>query len=199
MGTHALIAWVLIVALGLAGVFFAAKTVEPTALLAATGFVSLLAAVVGIRERSRLMAPESGASRSRVESVTALYMALVWLWGATALLLVYTLVLDWREWWHFCVGFTLAGGLSLGFSALLGKDADAGRDDETMLKLGRNLAIAQFVAMLVTIVGLFIDPDKEFLFIKEDDWAGNGIFLLGAIALALLSGHALITAKKTAS
>lgn len=199
MGTHALIAWVLIVALGLTGVFFAAKTVEPTALLAATGFVSLLAAVVGIRERSRLLAPGSGASKSRVESVTALYMALVWLWGATALLLVYTLVLDWHEWWHFCLGFTLAGGLSLAFSALLGKDADAGREDETMLKLGRNLAIAQFVAMLVTIVGLIIDPDKEFLFIKEDDWAGNGIFLLGAIALAALSGHALLTAKKPVS
>jgi hypothetical protein len=199
MGTHALIAWLLIVGLALTGVFFAAKTIEPTALLAATGFVSLLAAVVGIRERSRLLKPESGASKSRVESVTAFYMALVWLWGATALLLVYTLVLNWREWWHFCLGFALAGGLSLSFSALLGKDADAGRNDETMLKLGRNLAIAQFVAMLVTIVGLIIDPDKEFLFIKEDDWAGNGIFLLGAIALALLSGHALLTTKKTAS
>jgi hypothetical protein len=68
-----------------------------------------------------------------------------------------------------------------------------------MLKLGRNFAIAQFVAMLVTIVGLIIDPDKEFLFIKEDDWAGNGIFLFGAIALAVLSGHALFTSKKTAS
>jgi hypothetical protein len=199
MSTHALIAWLLIIGLGLAGVFFAAKTVEPTALLVATGIVSLLAAAVGIRERTRLLAPESGASRSRVESVTAFYMALVWLWGAAALLLVYTLVLNWHEWWHFCLGFALAGGLSLGFSALLGKDADAGRDDETMLKLGRNLALVQFVAMLVTIVGLFIDPDKEFLFIKEDDWAGNGIFLFGAIALAVLSGHALFTAKKTAS
>jgi hypothetical protein len=199
MGTQALISWVLIVALGLAGVYFAVETVEPAALLAATGFVSLLAAAVGIRERSRLLAPESGASKSRVESVTALYMALVWLWGATALLLVYTQVLKWHEWWHFCLGFTIAGALSLGFSALLGKDADAGRDDETMLKLGRNLALAQFVAMLVTIVGLVIDPDKEFLFIKEDDWAGNGIFLIGAIALAALSGHALLKPKRSAS
>ncbi len=121
------------------------------------------------------------------------------MWGSVALLLVYTFILKWHEWWHFCLGFALAGGLSLGFSILLGRDADAGREDETMLKLGRNLAIAQFVAMLVTIVGLIIDPDKEFLFIKEDDWAGNGIFLLGAIALALLSGHALLTARKPAS
>jgi hypothetical protein len=194
MPTHTLIAWALIFGLGLAGVIFAAKIVEPSALLAATGLISLLTAVVGIRERTALLA--SGASRSRVESKTAFYMALVWLWGSVALLLVYTLVLKWHEWWHFCLGFALAGGLSLGFSLLLGRDADAGREDETMLKLGRNLAIAQFVAMLVTIVGLIIDPDKEFLFIKEDDWAGNGIFLLGAIALAALSGHALLTAAR---
>lgn len=199
MATHSLIAWALIFALGLAGVFFAAKTVEPTALLVATGFVSLLAAVVGIRQRSALLASRSTASRSRVESTSAFYMALVWLWGSAALLLVYTLVLSWREWWHFCLGFALAGGLSLGFSVLLGRDADAGREDETMLKLGRNFAIAQLVAMLVTIVGLIVDPDKEFLFIKEDDWAGNGIFLLGAMALAALSGHALMATRKPAS
>ncbi len=37
MPTHTLIAWVLIFGLGLAGVIFAAKTVEPSALLLATG------------------------------------------------------------------------------------------------------------------------------------------------------------------
>jgi hypothetical protein len=50
--------------------------------------------------------------------------------------------------------------------------------------------------MVVTILGLIVDPDKEFLWPKDGDWAGNIIFLFGALALLAITAHALIDDKK---
>lgn len=197
MATHTIISLALIMSLGLAGVFFSVEAVEPRGLLLATGFVSLLLAVVGIRTRAKLQ--EASASRSAVESASAFYMGLVWLWGAIALFTVYVFQLSWREWPHFTAAFAIAGALSLGFAALLRRDAAAGKEDETLLTLGRKLCLAQLVGMIITLVGLMIDPDKEFLYIKDNDWAGNGIFLFGALALALISAHALRSPSKSTS
>jgi hypothetical protein len=197
MTMQSLIAWVLVLGLGLAGVGYAADAKDPLALLASAGFVNLLLAGAGISERRSLT--KSGAAQSHIESVTARYMALIWLWGAAALVLVYVFVLSWREWPHFAGAFAGAGLLALGFSALLAKDSAAGREDATMLRLGRYLAIGQLVGMIATLVGLAIDPDKEILYPVDADWAGNGIFVFGALALAIVSAHALIDAKKNSS
>lgn len=194
MSFHSILSWAMVFALGLTGVVFAVQAVEPRGLLAATGFVSLLLALVGMSERQKLL--RKGSSRSTVESLTARYMGLAWLWGAIAIFVVYVFLLSWREWPQFVAGFGVAGLLSLGYSALLARDASAGREDETMLKVGRYLCIGQLVGMIVTIAGLFIDPDKEFIYIADGDWAGNGIFLFGAISLLLLSFHALRTSPK---
>lgn len=184
----------LLMALGLAGVFFSAQSKEPLGLLASAAFVNLVLAAVGVSERRALR--QQGASASTVESATARSMGIIWLWGAAALVLVYTLVMSWREWPHFSAAFAAAGLLCLGFSALLSKDAARGREDATMLRLGRYLGIGQLVGMIATMIGLAVDPDKEFLYPVDNDWAGNGIFLFGALALALISAHALIDAKK---
>lgn len=197
MSTQSVIAWTLVLGLGLAGVLFSAEAREPVGLLAATAFVSLVLAAVGLSERRELV--RQGAAPSRVESVTARYMGLIWLWGAAALISVYVLILSWREWTHFSAAFAVAGVLCLGFSSLLAKDAEKGRDDATLLKLGRYLGIGQLVGMLATMAGLAIDPDKEFLSTAESDWAGNGIFLFGALALAIVSAHALLDGKKNSS
>jgi protein-S-isoprenylcysteine O-methyltransferase Ste14 len=191
---HSVIGLGLVLGLGLAGVVSSAGEKLPLALLASAAFVNVVLAAVGIATRRSLIA--RAASRSAVESASARAMALVWLWGAAALVLVYTLKLSWREWLLFTSAFTIAGLLSLGFSALLAKDAALKRDDETLLRLGRYLAIGQLAGMIVTIAGLVIDPDKEFLYPVDNDWAGNGIFLFGALALAALSAHALIDRAK---
>ncbi len=197
MTMQSIIAWTLILGLGLAAAVYSAEAREPLGLLASAAFVNFLLAAVGLSERQALSA--SNAPRSRVESVTARYMGLIWLWGAAALVLVYVLVLSWREWTHFSAGFAVAGLLSLGFSALLAKDAAVGKDDPTLLRLGRYLCIGQLAGMIATLAGLAIDPDKEFLSTAESDWAGNGIFLFGALALAVVSAHALIDGKKNSS
>ncbi len=197
MNMHSILAWGLVFALGLAGVVHSAQEKEPLALLASAGFVNLLLAGVGISSRRNLV--KAGAGQSQIESLTARYMALVWLWGAAALVLVYVLVLSWREWTHFSAAFAGAGVLCLGFSALLANDARKGRDDPTLLRLGRYLGIGQLVGMIATLVGLAVDPDKEVFFPVDSDWAGNGLFLFGALALALISAHALIDGKKNSS
>jgi hypothetical protein len=188
-----LIAAIVILVVSSLKILYFASADAPAALLAVAGATGLILVALALYERSRLL--RSGASRSRVASVTSRHMGIIWLWGALALLLVYMFALSWREWWHFCAAFATAGLLCLGFSAALARDADAGRDDETMLSLGRYLAIGQLVGMVATVVGLAIDPDKEFVFIKEGDWAGNSIFLSGALALAAVSAYALITDK----
>ncbi len=51
--------------------------------------------------------------------------------------------------------------------------------------------------MIVTLIGLAIDPDKEIVYIKETDWAGNGIFVTGAAALLLITAEALFLSRQT--
>jgi protein-S-isoprenylcysteine O-methyltransferase Ste14 len=190
MTIHSMIGLALLLGFGLAGVVMSAGEKAPLALLASAAFVNVILAAVGIATRRSLIA--AGASQSAVESASARAMATIWLWGAAALVLVYNLELSWREWPLFSSAFAIAGLLSVGFSALLAKDASRGRDDETLLRLGRYLAVGQLVGMIATIAGLAIDPDKEFLYPVDNDWAGNGIFLFGALALAAVSAHALI-------
>ncbi len=187
----------LFLGLGLIGVIVSARTAEPLGLLAVAGLVNLGIAAFGVRERRALN--RSGAAASMVESATARTMGVIWLWGAAALVLVYTLVLSWREWTHFSAAFAGAGLLCLAFSALLARDARRGRDDPTLLRLGRYLGIGQLVGMIATVVGLTIDPDKEILHATDSDWAGNGLFLFGALALALVSAQALIDRNRNPS
>jgi hypothetical protein len=197
MTVQSIIAWGLVLALGLAAAFYSADAKEPYGLLGAAAFVNLLLAAVAIHERRSLI--KAGAAASAIESLTARYMGFIWLWGAAALVLIYVFLISWREWPHFSAAFAGAGVLCLGFSALLAKDAARGRDDATMLRLGRYMAMAQLVGMIVTMAGLAVDPDKEVLFATDNDWAGNGLFLFGALALAIVSAHALIDGKKKSS
>lgn len=197
MTIHSIIGWGLVLGLGLVAAVYAAEAREPVTLLATTAFVSLLLAGVGSNERRALS--RAGANRSLIESTTARYMGFIWLWGGSALILIYVLVLSWREWSHFSAAFIGVGLLCLGFSWMLGKDAAQGREDETLLKIGRYLGIGQLVGMIATIIGLGIDPNKEFLHTRKADWAGNAIFLFGALGLAIISAHALIDARKKSS
>ncbi|MCC7252795.1 hypothetical protein [Hyphomicrobium sp.] len=194
MTIHSIVGLALVLGLGLAGVVYSAGAAEPLGLLGAAAVVNLLLAAVGVSERRSLRA--AGAAKSLVESRTARNLCLIWLWGAAALVLIYTTVMSWREWTHFSAAFAGAGLLCLGFSALLAKDAAQGREDATLLRLGRYFAIALLVGMIATLIGLAVDPDKEILYATDNDWAGNGIFLFGAVALAIVSAHALIDGNK---
>jgi len=101
-------------------------------------------------------------------------------------------VLVWKEWWHFVLAFAVAAGLSFYFASTLKKDALAGKEDETMLKLARYLAMVQLAGMVITMVGLIIDGKMvRFLTLRFTDWAANNVFFFGALGIALISAYAL--------
>jgi hypothetical protein len=170
---------------------------RPGLLIVASVIAAVVWVLLAMRDRQSLAA--SGASPSRIAAATARYMGIVWLWGAVSLFVVYVFILTWHEWWQFFAAFAVVGALCLGYASLLERDAKAGRDDETMLALGRYMAIGQLVGMVVTVIGLGIDPDKEFYWPADGDWAGNIIFLFGALALLVITAHALLNDKKPSS
>ncbi len=159
--------------------------------MAIAALMCIIFALVGIRETRNLAG--SSTSRSAISASTAQYSAYVWVWGALGLLITYGFgVADWHEWWHFFLAFAIVGIATLFFGKLLQRDADAGRDDDSILKIGRYLAYIQFFGMIAVVLGLIIDGKMtRFLTPRYGDWAANNIFFFGALALAAISAYAL--------
>ncbi len=152
---------------------------------------ALIVAGVAVRQCRILLA--KAASASEIASSNAWYMGIIWGWGALALIATYTTgVLVWKEWWQFVLAFAFAALLSLYFASALKKDTLAGKEDETMLRIARYLAIVQLVGMGITMLGLIIDGKMvRFLTLRFTDWAANNIFFFGALGIALISAYAL--------
>ncbi len=162
-----------------------------------SALINFAIAAIGLRETIAL--DKSGAAVSAVAASTARYMGLVYAWGALALFVSYYFILpEWHEWPVFCGAFAIVAAISLLFAATMSKDAERGNDDPTLLKIGRILTIAQFAGAIIAIVGLLIDPDKQFLNSEKLDWAAQTIFFFGAIALAAISAAALFYTRDRA-
>jgi hypothetical protein len=73
---------------------------------------------------------------------------------------------------------------------MMQRDAEAGREDATLLRLARYLTLGQLGGMIIAMLGLIID-DKMPRDPQEPDWAANTIFFCGAAALAAISANAL--------
>ena len=98
----------------------------------------------------------------------------------------------WREWTHFTLACVVLAALCLLFGTMLQRDADAGRDDQAMLKLANGLSVALLAGMIITIVGFLIDGKMlRFLNPRFTDWAANNVFFFGAVAMAAITGYAL--------
>lgn len=190
------IVWIFLLALGLGAVITTAMANGPGVHMGVAAGVAAVYAMRGILVHRGQVA--SGASRSAVASSNSMSMALVWLWGGLSVLVIYTGILTWREWWQFALAFIVVGVISLGFAVMMGRDAAAGKEDATMLKLARNLTWGQLAGMIITMVGLAVDPGKRFLIVRDrwEDWAANSIFFFGAAALAVLSAYALLKDKR---
>ncbi len=152
-----LIGWIFGLAVAVCATILTAAVKEPGLHMAATGIVALVIAIMAIRDHQHLI--NNGAPTSAVASSTARYLGLVWAWGALALLVIYTLILEraWPEWWQFFLGFTFAAIASIAFSNMLDRDRAAGRVDPTIVKIGRVLVQVQLVGMIAGIISLFVD------------------------------------------
>lgn len=181
----------LLLAMGAGILALAAALGTPVHFMAVTAAISLIVAALGVRRI--VLLHKTGASISAISSSGAHAMGLAYAWGALALFATYVFVLPrWHEWPVFCGAFAVVAAISFIFAATIAKDVERGKDDETLLKVGRILTVAQFAGTIVAIVGLLLDPDKQFLNEARQDWAAQTIFFFGAIALAAISAAALV-------
>ncbi|MEQ1716942.1 MAG: hypothetical protein ABL907_13300 [Hyphomicrobium sp.] len=189
-----LTAWMISLTLGLCAVIITAGAQQPFLNLLATGLVSAAFASLAIRENRALV--EAKESKSAIAGSTARYIGLVWTWGALALLVIYLLVLEnsWPEWWQFFFSFMTAAVGSIIFANMLARDDKDGKEDESVMSLGRLLIKLQLVGMSVGIIALFIDgkfPRET----THPDWAACNIFFFGGLAIAAISANALAASR----
>ena len=163
--------------------------------MAIAAVMAIVFALVAIRDTRATV--EAGGSRPAVAAQTARFMGYVWAWGALGLAISYgSGVVAWREWMTFFVAFVILAAASLFFAKLLQRDADEGKEDEAILKIGRYLAWGQLFGMILVVVGLLIDGKMtRFLEPRHGDWAANNIFFFGAIAIGAISAYALQVGK----
>jgi hypothetical protein len=88
------------------------------------------------------------------------------------------------------LGAAAISALCLLFAAALSRDAEAGREDATLITLARYLTLGQLAGMIIAMIGLILD-DKMPRDPQKPDWAANTIFFFGAAALAAISVNAL--------
>ena len=195
----------------------------PHLLLAA--FVAILVAVAAYR-KNQLELSRGRLSPSKLASINAMYMTILWAWGGIAIGATYLMLPElheykwWRkEWWQFVLGFEGAALMSGIFAYLLSKDRDESaitgeettltrmsskdRDESaitgeetTLTRMSRYLAIGQLIAVIATMIGLIYEGKMDFGWV---DWSANNIFFCGAAGLAILSWIALSTQKALAS
>lgn len=189
-----LTAWMIALTLSICAIILTAAVNDPLLHMIASGAVSLVFAVIAIREQNALTA--AGAPESEVGSSTARNIGLVWTWGALGIFVTYYFILQqrWPEWWQFVLGFSIAAVASIIFSNMLDRDAKAGRVDDAVLKVGRALIIAQLAGVVLAVISMFVDG-KFPRAASYPDWAGCNIFFFGGIAIAAISINALRSAK----
>lgn len=184
--------WLFALAVAVCATILAAAAHQPTLHAAAAGLVGLVIAALAIRDHQRLW--QTGAPTSAIASSTARYLGLVWAWGALALLITYTVIVDrhWPEWWQFCLGFAFAAAVSVSFAVMLDRDRASGRADASLVRFGRVLLQMQVLGMAAGIISLFAD-NKFPRDVAHADWAGNNIFFCGALTIAIICLDALRT------
>lgn len=187
-------AWMISLTLGLCAVIITAGWPQPFLNLLATGLISVAFASLAIRENRMLIA--GGGHKSEVAASTARYIGLVWTWGALALLVIYALVYEntWKEWWQFFLSFATAAVGSTIFANMLGRDAERGKEDESVMGLGRLLVKVQLIGMMVGVISLVIDG-KFPRDTAHQDWAACNIFFFGGLAIAAICANALAASR----
>lgn len=170
----------------------------PMVHLAMAALITLGIAFVAILENKSMR--DSGTSKPLVAAATARNMGFIYIWGAVVIAITYLSLLSWHEWWHWFIGFALVGTMCIFYSNTLTRDAEAGRQDNTMLSIGNKLTWVQLIGMLIAIVGMLVDGKlTRFVNPKLMDWAAQNTFFAGAIGLAIVSAYALWAGKNDKS
>ena len=124
---------------------------------------------------------------ARVAGVNARLMGTTYVWGAIALMAIYSLTqLRWQHGWQYALGMACLGVVSFVFAVLLEKK-DA-RQLPALLNVAKLLTIIQAAGATLGLVYLIGSGKMASL---RPDWAANHIFLFGGLAIAFLSDFSL--------
>ena len=125
----------------------------------------------------------------------ALLTAVVYAWGAAAMLAVYSLSpLSWRHWWQYGAAMAIvATGIFL-YAYRLSR-ADEPLRTPRALDITTGLAALQGLAACGGLVFLVVSGK---LGTPKADWAANQIFLAGSAMLAIMSILSVLTRRKLA-
>lgn len=131
--------------------------------------------------------PEAAYSASRMNGRI---MSSVYLWGALAILLVYsTTGLWWFHSWQYGLAMAFIAAALLGYVHLLGERESVFRSPAS-LTVSAGLAVAQAGGAAVAL-GFLISSGK--LASLKSDWPANHVFLAGGLALIPISLAAAVT------
>lgn len=112
-------------------------------------------------------------------------IALIYAWGAAALLAVYVLGdLQWRHGWQYGSAMALIAGLLLWYVHSLGNPASAAASPAALRRAGGPLAMLHALAAAGGLVFL-VGAGK--LATLKGDWAANHVFLAGGLAVIAVS------------
>ena len=166
-----------------------------TSLGAALGF-AILAIDVSLRSNREIWKDAAGALKENPDAaflasqVNGRLMSGVYMWGALALLLIYsTTELWWFHSWQYGLAMALIAAALMGYVYLLGDRESAFRSMRS-LDISAALALAQAAGAAVAL-GFLISSGK--LASLKADWPANHVFLAGGLAIIPLSLAAAIT------
>jgi len=122
-----------------------------------------------------------------------LLAALVYAWGAAAILAIYSLSgLNWRHWWQYGAAMALVASAVFLYAHLLTDEQGSYRTPRALNAL-MGLTVAQGLAVVGVLIYL-IAWGK--LATPRSDWAANYIFATGSVTLALLSAISVLTYRR---
>lgn len=199
MSLRYIVSWlVLALALSIAGMGFAAqadlKFAHILMAAAAAGGLIQVSLVVNLPDWRGLTQSDSPNDIAiNATRVNARLIALAYTWAAVALLVIYYLTrLNWYHAWQYAAGMALIAAAIFTYRHLLGQP-------DSMLRRPFALRLAEALTALQVMaaaggLGFLLGTGK--LMTRKDDWAANDVFLLGGLAIVVLSIHALISQQR---
>jgi hypothetical protein len=147
-----------------------------------------------VRTNSPYWRPELEPQEEGIVAICArrhtVLAALVYTWGAAAILAIYSLSgLTWRHWWQYGIGLAVIAAAVFLYAHLL----TAGRGPyRTPRALSILMGLTALQGLGVTVAFVYLVFWGKLISLRGD-WAANYIFAAGSITLALLSGVSLLT------